>query len=290
MNFSILLPVPARGNFNMSRSVLLREGIVDTTSGGFERFLKIFIGLAVLFLAAELVYLLGVMPFRPFSSIDISGYINIPKDEILGAAGLTGNSTYFSTDAKNIEKALQAYSSLESVQVVKQFPDKLKIILESRRPVASALATVNGATIPVLFDSNGVIFQIGGETKDQFPEDTSGLPVISGLVIENPYPGMKLPVMFSSFFEQLEKIEMSAPELLQAVSEIKISPKSFNSFDIVLFPAYKKIRVRLSELNEDMLRYTLLMVDVLASRDPGIDNLDFRSGIASYIPKEASSE
>jgi len=101
---------------------------------------------------------------------------------------------------------------------------------------------------------------------------------------------MKLPVMFSSFFEQLEKIEMSAPELLQAVSEIKISPKSFNSFDIVLFPAYKKIRVRLSELNEDMLRYTLLMVDVLASRDPGIDNLDFRSGIASYIPKEASSE
>jgi cell division protein FtsQ len=46
----------------------------------------------------------------------------------------------------------------------------------------------------------------------------------------------------------------------------------------------------LPELNEDLLRYTLLLVDVLASKESGIESLDFRSGIASYIPKEASSE
>jgi hypothetical protein len=48
--------------------------------------------------------------------------------------------------------------------------------------------------------------------------------------------------------------------------------------------------VRIQELNEETLRYTLLMVDVLSQNESGIDSLDFRSGIASYIPKEASSE
>jgi hypothetical protein len=43
-------------------------------------------------------------------------------------------------------------------------------------------------------------------------------------------------------------------------------------------------------VNEDILRYALLMVDVLSSGNEDIDTLDFRSGIASYIPKEASSE
>jgi len=272
----------------MSGDYILREDTANDAPGGFEKFLRVFILLAVLFLIGELVYLLGITPFRPFSKVDISGYINLSRDEILSAAGIDAHSTYFSTNAKHIEQALLAFSSLETVRVFKHFPDRLQIVLESRKPVASALATLNGRTVPVLFDRSGVIFQVGGEMEDENvnPE----YPVISGLVIENPYPGMKLPLMFASLFGELEKIEMSAPELLSAVSELKINPKSYNSFDLVLYPASKKIKVRLSELNEDLLRYTLLMVDVLASREPGIDSLDFRSGIASYIPKEASPE
>jgi hypothetical protein len=50
---------------------------------------------------------------------------------------------------------------------------------------------------------------------------------------------------------------------------------------------HKKIKVRLSELNEDLLRYTLLMVDVLSLNEQGVDSFDFRSGIASYKPLEA---
>jgi len=250
----------------------------------FERTLKVFIVFAALCLLGELIWLIGISPFRQFSRIDVSGYEGIPREEILAMAGISDSSSFFTTDARTIEKALMVLSSLESVKVFKHFPGRLQIVLSSRRAVASALARVNGQTAIVVFDDEGVIFDAGEAALPVM------LPLISGLVIEEPYPGMKLPPLFIPLFKELEKIQSSSPELLNAVSELKITRKPFDGFDLLLYPVHKKIKVLMSELNEDLLRYALLMVDVLSSREEGIDTLDFRSGIASYIPKEAYSE
>ena len=253
----------------------------------FEKFLKIFIFLAVVFLIGNLVWLLGLSAFRPFSKIDISGHDSIPRNEILARAGITGASTFVSTNARAVENSLEGMYAIESVRVFKHFPDKLQIVIEGRKAVGSLLCDINGRTVPVLFDNQGVIFQIGADEAGLL---TRPVPVISGLTIENPVPGMRLPVMFIPLFKELEKIQIAAPELLTAISELEIIRKPFDGFDIVLYPVHKRIKVRLSELNEDVLRYTLLMVDVLASQGSGITTLDFRSAIASYIPKEVSSE
>ena len=275
----------------MDREYALAEETMTDSPDRFGKFLKVFVIIAVLFLAGELVWLLGVTPFRAFSGIEISGG-EIPRDVILAKAGLNKGASYFSTNARVIERALGELSTVENVRVIKHFPDRLQIIIEGRRAVAAALAGYGGnagaKTVPVLFDSQGVIFQIGGTGNDNALP--LWLPVISGLVIADPFPGMRLPSFFIPLFRELEKIQISAPELLAAVSELRINPKTNNSFDLILYPVHKKIKVRLSELNEDLLRYTLLMVDVLAANDPEIDSLDFRAGIASYIPKEVSSE
>jgi cell division protein FtsQ len=258
---------------------------------GFERFIKIFIVIAAFCLGAELIWLLGISPFRPFGKIEISGSDvkslgGIGRGEILAIAGIGPSSSYFSTNVMKIENALMGISQIESARVFKIFPGRLRIVLEGRKAVACALAFVDNRTVPVVFDSQGVIYEIGGETLSDF------YPVISGLVIEDPFPGMRLPGPFIPFLKELEKIEMSAPELLYAVSEFRISRKLFDGFDLILYPAHKKIKVRISELSEDLLRYALLMVDVLSADASSnkIDTLDFRSGIASYIPKEAYPE
>jgi len=301
--------IPARGDIKMAADYILPD---DTAPTGFDRSFKMFIAISIILLTLLLIWLLGIAPFRAFSKIDINGgevtingmaellpqsqstlagelaYFGISKDEIFAKAGIRADSCYFTTSAPAIEKALSQFASFETVRVIKHFPDRLQIVLEGRRPVASAFATRDGRTVPVLLDSQGVIFRIGSEIEDGIIPRL--LPIISGLVIEDPYPGMKLPVLFAPLFKQLEKMETSAPELLAAVSELRIVRRSFDGFDVVLYPANKRVKVHLSEINEDLLRYTLLMVDVLASRDPTVDSLDFRSGIASYIPKEASSE
>ena len=261
---------------------------VDARATKLEKSLKTFIIIAAFFLGGALVWLFGITPFRPFTRIDISGIDTHNRAEILSQAGITTGSCYLFTNVKAVEKALLNISSVESARVFKHFPDRLQIVLEGRKAVASAFAGLNGRTIPVLFDSQGVIFRIGADMNDAaFP---GSLPIISGLVIEDPYPGMRLPAMFISLLKDLEKIQMTAPELLLAVSEIRINRKPFDSFDLIIYPVHRKIRVTLSELNADMLRYTLLMLDVLASGEGGIESLDFRSGIASYKPLEAHSE
>lgn len=253
-----------------------------------RKLLKIFIFIAALCLAAELIWLFGISPLRPFSRIDISGYSGFDRAQIIAKAGITGSSSFFTTDARAVENTLMSFGTFESVRVFKHFPDRLQIHLVGREAVASAFSVINGITVPVFFDRHGVVFQIGGNVDQNYVH--SALPVISGLVIENPFPGMRLPALLVPFFNDLERIGSSAPELLGTISEIRINRGPFDTFDFVLYPVHIRTRVRLSELNEELLRYALLMLDVLASREGGIEILDFRSGIASFILKEASFE
>ena len=272
----------------MAEDYVLPEDVAEETPRRFEKTLRVLIIIALLCLVCELVWLFVITPFRPFSVIDVTGYLGIEREVILECAGVTSGSSYFSANAAAIEKALLGFNQIQSVKVRKSFPGKLEIALESRQPVALALASVSGATVPVVLDSQGVIFQVGGiEIDSSLP---GRLPVISGIFIDDPYPGMKLPALLVPLLSELEKIRLAAPELLEAVSEFRINRKLFDTYDLFLYPVHKKIKIRLSELNEDSLRYCLLMVDVMAAKESSIDTLDFRSGIASYIPKEAASE
>jgi len=271
----------------MAGEYILNEDTVSAAPRRLEKILKAFIILAFLVLGGKMIWLMGVTPFRPLSRIDIAGYAGIPREQIIAAAGITGMSSYFSTDVRAMEAALMSsFPVIRSARVFRHFPDRLHIVLEGRQAVAVALATAGGRTVPVFFDSQGVIFKVGRGEREVSPL----LPVVSGIIIENPFPGMRLPAMFNPFFRQLERIGTASPELLTAISEIRITPKPFDGFDLTLYPIHRRTRVIISELNEETLRYTLLMVDVVASREPGIAKIDFRSSIASYIPKEASSE
>ena len=256
-----------------------------------DKLLKTSIVIALLLLLGSLVWLLGVSPFMPFSRIDISGYTGIARERILAAAGITSTSSYVSLNVKAAEKALLAVPELQSARVVKYFPGRLLLILEGRRAVAFSLITVNGNSVPVFFDSQGVVFKIGaGADTVSLP---GILPVVSGIsefINESPFLGMRLPAVFRPLFRQLEDIGITSPELLSAVSEVRINSKPFDGFDFIVYPVHRKVRVRISELNKDILQYALLLVDVLVSKDPGIRDLDFRSNIASYIPKEVPSE
>jgi cell division protein FtsQ len=253
----------------------------ETVPSRTEKILKwIVIGIALV-LGAELIWLLGVTPFMPFSRIDVSGGV-LDRETVLAGGGIRPWSSFVSLNIREAEKALRALPRVEEARVFKHFPDRLEIILEGRRATAVSLADLGGTLVPVLYDKKGVVFEVGFDESRK----AESLPVVSGLVIEQPVPGMRLPAMFNSFLESLEAIEFSSPELLAAVSEIRINRNSFDGFDLILYPIHNRISVRLTELNEDLLRYSLLIVDVLAAEGSGIKTIDFRSGIASYTLNE----
>jgi len=249
---------------------------------GYVRFFKWFIIIASIALGAELIWFLGITPFRPFSRIDISGFTYYDHDSLLAYAGINPGSSYIFTNAGQTEALIAALPQIESVRVFKRFPDRLEINLVTRTASAFAFTQAAGVTVPFVFDRQGVIFQIGSGSA---AGTTADYPVISGLPVDQPVLGMRLPARYLPLLEELDKIRTNAPELLSVVSEIHIDNKTSEGLDLTLYLLQYKIKVRLSDLNEELLRYSLLVADVLTAREPDIDMIDFRGAVASYYPK-----
>lgn len=253
-----------------------------------DRRLKILILILAIILGAELIWLLGISPWMPLSVVEVAGIPELDKALVLAQAGIDGRSSFMTVNAEASEYALESLHQVGSARILKRFPDTVSITLEPRKAVAFSLAAVDGRISPVFFDKQGVVFKIGSEDSGPGP-NISSLPIISGLIFEQAVLGTRLPAMFNTLFSDLERINSTAPELLRAVSEIQINRKIYDGFELILYPVYYPVKVRLGrELKEDTLRYMLLLIDVFNAQDVDVEELDFRTGTASYTVKEAS--
>ena len=248
-----------------------------------EKKLKFFLAIIAVVLAAELIWLFGISPCMPLSKVSVSGIPGIDENAILALAGIGKHSSFMTINAETSETALLALPMIRSARVIKRFPNRVEIHLESRRAAAMAFAVYGERVFPAMIDGDGMVFNIG---KEGLMDES--LPVISGLVLEEVYPGMKLPRIYNPLFARLEDLSRTAPELMATISEIKINHRNYDGYDLTLYPAHKGVRVRVSEdITEETLRYMLLMLDVLSGKSPHIEEIDFRTGTASY--KEAYS-
>ena len=249
-----------------------------------DKKLKIILAVIIIILSVQMIWLLGMSPRMPFAKINIYGASGIEEAVILTLAGIDSTSSYMSVNAVKAEEALLGLPAVHSAQVVKRFPNRIELHIESRQPAAMTFISDGVQTMPVFIDRNGTIFNIGKENI----VNKETLPIISGLVLDGVYPGMKLPRMYHSLFMRLETLRQQAPELLATISEIKINHNQYDGFDLTLFPVHREVRVRVSDdITEETIRYMLLMLDVLSATSVHIGEIDFRTGTATY--KEAFS-
>lgn len=246
----------------------------------FERSLvRIFIVCAVL-LFAELIWLFVVVPCMPLVSVDITGMEQLSRITVLDRAGINSRTSYFSFNAKKSTELLRTIPQIERVDINKKFPDSVSIKLYGRTASAIALARLDGKIVPIIFDKEGVIFQIG----DNGGMASAGkLPLLSGLVFENVRTGLRLPEFLTPLLSDIDNLSKTSPEVLAALSELQINRKGSDNFDIILYPAQNHVRIRVgAKLSSEKISYALLLLDVLKERHINVDEIDFRSGIASY--------
>jgi len=248
-----------------------------------EKGLKRLLIIAGIIFTAELIWLFIISPFIPFSTIEVNTFAELPRADALNAAGIDETSSFMSTNVKNVQEKISRLILVESARAVKRFPDKLIISITPRKAAAVTLASVNGKQMPLFIDRQGVFFKIG----DTFSGEASVLPLISGL--DNPQVYMQLPASLVPLTEKISAIAAGSPELLSAVSEIRIEQKSWEGYELVLYPVHSSIRVRIeNNLTEEILRYMLLMLNVFENGSHKPQEIDFRSGIGSYKIKENS--
>ncbi|MDR1908989.1 MAG: FtsQ-type POTRA domain-containing protein [Spirochaetaceae bacterium] len=271
----------------MSEYAYTEEGTSGERSSGVNRwFFRLLLVVAVI-LAAELLWLFGITPLLPVSALDVQGLPGVDRSWILSEAGIGPHSSWITVNAEEAERRLSRLYLVESAHVVKEYPDRVRIFLEPRRPAALILSPVEGRLRPVYLDRHGMIIQIG----DTHPELESplALPILSGFGINNLYLGWRIHIL-ENLLSRLFEIRLASPELLRAVSEIRINSKPYSGFDLTLYPVNSGIRFRVeADLDGDILRYIILMLDVFNKSDVDVDEVDLRGGTASFVMKEVSS-
>jgi len=261
----------------------VNAGTGAKSSKKIEKGLKRLLVISGIIFTAEVIWLFGVSPFIPFSNIEIHGFSGFERVQVLTQAGINERSSYISTNVREVKERLAANVLVESAIVIKRFPDKLSIFLTPRTTAAIALTTSGSRQVPVCIDRNGVFFKIAEDDL----QETQNFPILSG--IEDPKINMRLPSGLVTLVESISVISSSSPELLSAISEIRIERKAWDGYDLVLFPVHSPIKVRLENyLTEDMLKYMFLMLNVFESSSPMPQEIDFRSGMGSYKLKEQS--
>jgi cell division protein FtsQ len=251
------------------------------SAGKIVKGLKRLLLIAAVIFAAQLIWLFGITPFTSFSSVDIHGFSALHRNEILSLAGIDETSSYISTNARTVQERLSSHILVESAVVMKRFPDRLSIFLVPREAAAVTLINVNSRQVPMYVDRHGVFFKIGEPGLKVNPD----LPIISG--IENPHLSMRLPAALVSLVESLNRMAVTSPELLSVISEIKVERKTWDGYDLILYPVHSTIRVRVeNNITEATLRYMLLMLNVFENDLNKPQEIDFRSGIGSYQIQE----
>ena len=233
----------------------------------------------------EALFMLLISPNLKIDKVQVyaPASVALSSSEILQLAGITGGESYFAIDAAEVEQRLLENNLIQAAKVEKSFPSAIKIVVEGREPFAIAFMEVEGNTVPVTLDREGVIFEMGEGVTD------FELPVISGLTFQNLKLGTQLPSMFIPYLSRLSAVKESSGTLFEQISEIKFVEKSEGAFDVVIYPANSSIRIRTSsDINDMMLQQMFTVLDVIEENgiDKQTDELDFRGGKIVYKVKE----
>ena len=233
----------------------------------------------------EAIFVLLISPNLKIDKVQVyaPASVALSSSEIIELAGITGGESYFAIDAAEVEKRLLENNLILGAKVEKGFPSSIKIVVEGREPFALAFMDVDGQTVPVTLDREGVIFEIGEGVTDY------ELPVISGLTFQNLKLGTQLPSMFIPYLSRLSAVKQSSGPLFEQISEIKFVEKTEGTFDVVIYPVNSSIRIRTSsDITDRMLQQMFTVLDVMEENgiDKQTDELDFRGGKIVYRVKE----
>lgn len=251
-----------------------REGLA-------QRVLVIVIIALSLILAGELVYHLLIAPRLRIETISIESDLAMSDEELLSLAGLSTGAAFFSVDADAAAARLRQFPLVREAQVETTFPNRVSVSVARRRPLATALASTENGTVPLVFDEEGVVFQIGVDAVDN-------LPVVSGLRFTAVDLGIQLPALVVDFLTQLREIKLNSPELYGLFSEYRIVQKNDYAYEVVLYPVHYRLPVRIgTSIDADMIEYVMMMLDLLQkqNRIAALSELDFRSGEGVLRPR-----
>ena len=247
------------------------------------RLIKVIFCVLCFALFCELIIYKYVMPSFSSPKVTVTGQKDYSAEEIARMLLPMNSTSWFDFDVEQAVALLSSEAGIDHVSVEKKFPDKIYINVAEREPVAVTFVMENGRTSPVQIDKNGVLFP-GKKTVNA--SANSVLPIVSGLPVEYMSKGMRIPAKYRPLIDQISKISELPQHYFASVSEICVLPKDSGNYELALIPSQSKVKVLTDRaLNEDALKYMLVVLDVVNQIGSDVEAVDLRYGSVSYITR-----
>ena len=247
------------------------------------KFIKVIFCVLCFALLCELVIYKYVMPSFSSPKVTVTGQKDYTAEEIARMLLPMNSTSWFDFDVEQAVSLLSSEAGIEHVSVEKKFPDKIYVNVTEREPVAVTFVMDGGHTAPVQIDKNGVLFS---GKKNAANEQEAILPIVSGIPVEYMSKGMRIPAKYRPLIDQISKISEMPQHYFASVSEICVLPKDSGNYELALIPAQSKVKVLTDRaLNEDALKYMLVVLDVVNQIGTDVAAVDLRYGSVSYITR-----
>lgn len=246
--------------------------------------LKIIVFVLAAFLIFEGILYSIIIPSLATPVVSFSGNSIVSEEELSQALFPLHNKSWAGYDTNLAVDLLSSVSSLESSSVVKHFPDKIEVTVVERKPVAKTILNVNGISKSVQIDENGVLFNV----QSSFIAQDNSVPLVTGLPVDTLHEGLRLPSKYLGLMDQIAVIRKLPQKYFAAISEIQVVQKEYGNFELVLYPAHTRVKVLTDRsLNEDALKYMMVVLDVVNSIEPDVTEIDLRYSSVSYRRRQA---
>ena len=247
------------------------------------KFIKVIFCVLCFALLCELVIYKYIMPSFSSPKVTVTGQKEYSAEEIARMLLPMNSTSWFDFDVEQAVALLSSEAGIDHVSVEKKFPDKIFVKVTEREPVAVTFVMENGHSSPVQIDKNGVLFP-GKKTPSNTPEEV--LPIVSGLPVEYMSKGMRIPAKYRPLIDEISKIRELPQHYFASVSEICVLPKDSGNYELALIPSQSKVKVLTDRaLNEDALKYMLVVLDVVNQIGTDVAAVDLRYGSVSYITR-----
>ena len=258
----------------------------ESSDGKAERkikFIKVIFCVLCFALLCELIIYKYVMPSFSSPKVTVTGQKEYTAEEIARLLLPMNSTSWFDFDVEQAVALLSSEAGIDHVVVEKKFPDKIYVNVTEREPVAVTFVMENGHSSPVQIDKNGVLFP-GKKAASVSPEEV--LPIVSGLPVEYMSKGMRIPAKYRPLIDEISKISEMPQHYFASVSEICVLPKDSGNYELALIPSQSKVKVLTDRaLNEDALKYMLVVLDVVNQIGTDVAAVDLRYGSVSYITR-----
>ena len=197
-------------------------------------------------------------PYFDISDITIDGNINFKRDDILSSADIEIGQNIFSVNIGEVYKRIKGNPWIKDVSVKKEMPDKLKIKINEREPVA----VLKSNELYLIDDEGVVLAKPNGESDMSFPvivkpmdlkyeigDRVNSEDVFNGINIWEKLKEVKLNIGESSLEDNITTIEPLGYD------KAKINLRNTNSYIVIngedTNKKFQHLQVVMNLLNEN---------------------------------------